>query len=661
MQEEEDLARSESAALELRAGSQTVVSGSVLNDADTDVFSTNLEPASKFEAAAKKIRVQLEGQDKEIAKEWGALKMVVGMEIIKRKLKASQLVAEWDKKGKGVISKVEFRQGVKDSLMIKADMKALDALFDSFDEDGGGTLDAMELRDALNQVKHGTEQLKLKEASMREEQSAVKARMERLQRTATSTRSANAALMAGGSEAEELEKVAMQLQGELAAEEEAARKVEEEIKAAAEAARLEQEQRAEEQRKVAEAEAAAKALADEKRAKEDAAQLESSESLTTRIAEVKAVIKELEASSAAPTLEQQLGAVLVKKNLTPKDIVAEWDRKHTGAVGKIEFRQGVRSLGIKAENKDIDALFSSLDDDGGGTLDAAELKDALKVVQVASAIAMEEAEVRAARQVRLSAFVGKIEFSLKLTTTAEAAIATHATARDKGVESEANIAASYSMAADLKRTAIKAQLELIEQQRLVEKADEEANARAEQRRQVRADAEAAEKAKVAEKKRLADEEERKRKAERLARSAAAREKATFGATTHTFENAEDEALKDVSSSVAIKLASSLAATAKDKDGAPAPASSVGAPASVQVPAPTHKAAPTMEELRAAFDAFDKDGSGDLDADELRHVIKNLGLVASDVEVDEMVRQADTDGNGSIDFDEFVELMTKGHT
>ena len=61
--------------------------------------------------------------------------------------------------------------------------------------------------------------------------------------------------------------------------------------------------------------------------------------------------------------------VLVQKNIHLKELVQEWDRKQKGEVNKIEFRQGVRSLGVRAEdNKEVDELFASLDEDGGGTL-----------------------------------------------------------------------------------------------------------------------------------------------------------------------------------------------------------------------------------------------------------------------------------------------------
>uniref|UniRef100_M1E148 Calmodulin-3 n=2 Tax=Solanum tuberosum TaxID=4113 RepID=M1E148_SOLTU len=63
-----------------------------------------------------------------------------------------------------------------------------------------------------------------------------------------------------------------------------------------------------------------------------------------------------------------------------------------------------------------------------------------------------------------------------------------------------------------------------------------------------------------------------------------------------------------------------------------------------------------EELKEAFRVFDKDQNGFISAAELRHVITNLGEKLTDEEVDEMIREADVDGDGQINYDEFVKVM-----
>lgn len=55
-----------------------------------------------------------------------------------------------------------------------------------------------------------------------------------------------------------------------------------------------------------------------------------------------------------------------------------------------------------------------------------------------------------------------------------------------------------------------------------------------------------------------------------------------------------------------------------------------------------------DETLAAFRVFDKDNSGTISADELKHVMKSLGEDLTDAEIDEMIREADKDHDGTID-------------
>lgn len=63
-----------------------------------------------------------------------------------------------------------------------------------------------------------------------------------------------------------------------------------------------------------------------------------------------------------------------------------------------------------------------------------------------------------------------------------------------------------------------------------------------------------------------------------------------------------------------------------------------------------------EELREAFKVFDKDQNGYISATELRHVMINLGEKLTDEEVEQMIREADLDGDGQVNYDEFVRMM-----
>ena len=64
-----------------------------------------------------------------------------------------------------------------------------------------------------------------------------------------------------------------------------------------------------------------------------------------------------------------------------------------------------------------------------------------------------------------------------------------------------------------------------------------------------------------------------------------------------------------------------------------------------------------EELRAAFDVFDKDGNGFITAQELAIAMKNLGEKMTQDDIQRMIREADLDGDNQIDFEEFKKMMS----
>lgn len=65
-----------------------------------------------------------------------------------------------------------------------------------------------------------------------------------------------------------------------------------------------------------------------------------------------------------------------------------------------------------------------------------------------------------------------------------------------------------------------------------------------------------------------------------------------------------------------------------------------------------------EQLRAAFVVFDKDKDGFISAEELKKVMMNLGEKMSEDEVADMIAEADLDGDGVIDYEEFIAMMSK---
>ena len=67
---------------------------------------------------------------------------------------------------------------------------------------------------------------------------------------------------------------------------------------------------------------------------------------------------------------------------------------------------------------------------------------------------------------------------------------------------------------------------------------------------------------------------------------------------------------------------------------------------------------TNEKLQAAFKMFDKDGSGIISADEIREVLCFGGANSLNNEaVDAIIKQVDENGDGEIQFEEFVTMMT----
>lgn len=61
-----------------------------------------------------------------------------------------------------------------------------------------------------------------------------------------------------------------------------------------------------------------------------------------------------------------------------------------------------------------------------------------------------------------------------------------------------------------------------------------------------------------------------------------------------------------------------------------------------------KAIDTEAEVRAAFDVFDRNNDGVISAAELREVMASIGEKLSDEELEEIIREVDRDGNGTID-------------
>ena len=66
----------------------------------------------------------------------------------------------------------------------------------------------------------------------------------------------------------------------------------------------------------------------------------------------------------------------------------------------------------------------------------------------------------------------------------------------------------------------------------------------------------------------------------------------------------------------------------------------------------------VQEFKEAFDIFDVDGGGTITAEELGEVMKSLGQKPTRAQLEARVREIDADGDGAIDFPEFLTMMLR---
>mmetsp|Transcript_29170 Transcript_29170/g.51238 ORF Transcript_29170/g.51238 Transcript_29170/m.51238 type:complete len:158 (-) Transcript_29170:355-828(-) len=64
----------------------------------------------------------------------------------------------------------------------------------------------------------------------------------------------------------------------------------------------------------------------------------------------------------------------------------------------------------------------------------------------------------------------------------------------------------------------------------------------------------------------------------------------------------------------------------------------------------------LDDLKAAFQLFDKNNDGTITQQEFEEVLKTMGLEPSREQLKAILKEADTNGDGEIDFNEFVKMM-----
>ncbi|XP_020773258.1 uncharacterized protein cetn4 [Boleophthalmus pectinirostris] len=64
-----------------------------------------------------------------------------------------------------------------------------------------------------------------------------------------------------------------------------------------------------------------------------------------------------------------------------------------------------------------------------------------------------------------------------------------------------------------------------------------------------------------------------------------------------------------------------------------------------------------QEIKDAFDLFDTDGTGVIDVKELKVAMRALGFEPKKEEIKKMIADIDKEGSGTINFDDFLNMMT----
>ena len=64
-----------------------------------------------------------------------------------------------------------------------------------------------------------------------------------------------------------------------------------------------------------------------------------------------------------------------------------------------------------------------------------------------------------------------------------------------------------------------------------------------------------------------------------------------------------------------------------------------------------------KELKEAFRIYDKEGNGFITISTLKEILQELDSKLSEDELNGIIDEVDEDGSGTVDFDEFMEMMT----
>jgi len=63
------------------------------------------------------------------------------------------------------------------------------------------------------------------------------------------------------------------------------------------------------------------------------------------------------------------------------------------------------------------------------------------------------------------------------------------------------------------------------------------------------------------------------------------------------------------------------------------------------------------ELKEAFRIYDKHGNGYITTDVLKEILREIDGTLSEFNLDQIIEEVDEDESGTVDFDEFMAMMT----
>lgn len=158
---------------ERRPSSPAPDSGKRRAKRSTDDANAPILPSTTLAAAVKECQDKTATEEAKLDPSKKTIPVLLGESLLESKLKVGELVQTWAKRGNEPLNKMEFRQHIR-KLVEKADSKKIDALFESLDDDGGGTLDLVEIRAALKKLQDAAGAMAKVAATIREKIDRIK-------------------------------------------------------------------------------------------------------------------------------------------------------------------------------------------------------------------------------------------------------------------------------------------------------------------------------------------------------------------------------------------------------------------------------------------------------------------------------------------------------